>query len=139
MLTDAVEDIASTNGVIADGTIGVRAAATTKKVYGTRGIKIVSSELWGYATWNNRSVSFDDDVFLDYWGTNISVDKNGYGLIREPVAIILRQKQEQEAFALILNCRWGKNTIKLLILKCGWILSIFQCISPYYQIKSEGD
>lgn len=39
----------------------------------TRGIRTENLELWGYATWEKRSVTFDDNVYLDYWGTNSSI------------------------------------------------------------------
>lgn len=42
----------------------------------TRGIRTASLELWGYATWEDRSVSFDDEVYLDYWGVGTSVEED---------------------------------------------------------------
>lgn len=34
-----------------------------------------SMTLWGDATWENRSLSFDDDVFLDYWGLSTTIEQ----------------------------------------------------------------
>lgn len=42
----------------------------------TRTIKTADLELSGNATWEGRGVSFDDDVFLDYWGLNTVVDED---------------------------------------------------------------
>ncbi len=47
-----------------------------------RGYGTANLELYGYATYSNRSVSFDGDVYLDFWGLNTSVDENETKVIK---------------------------------------------------------
>ncbi|MDD3570548.1 MAG: hypothetical protein PHY44_05550 [Lachnospiraceae bacterium] len=74
--TYTLEDISNTKGTQSSGIMSTRSSGIRKRATVTRGIKTASLELWGDATWSNRSVSFDDDVYLDYWGASTSVDED---------------------------------------------------------------
>ena len=59
-----------------------KASGVTKRASVERGIMSASLELWGYATWEGRTVSFDDDVYLDYWGLSTSVEEDDTWVVK---------------------------------------------------------